>query len=365
MQRNAYFYSKIERCIKMKYVVGLGLFVMLSFASFAQRITRAEYVERYAALAIEEMQRTGIPASIKLAQACLESADGNSELSVKSNNHFGIKCYTSWKGERTYHDDDAKNECFRVYETVLESFKDHSEFLRNGQRYASLFSYKQTDYKNWAHGLKKAGYATNPQYAHLLIKIIEDYELHKYDKPNALVTKNEKSSAGPTVEKAQKTEKPSKVLMRSRTKAQKVATVPNPVLTPPNFATHKAVRQISGRDVFKNNNVEYVILQDEETVFSLSRKLSMPAWKLFSFNDLQRGIEMKTGDVVYIQPKKAKAEKPYISHTVTSGETFNSIAQLYGVKVDKLSKLNGVDKNQELTAGSNIFVGKVSPFTQP
>ncbi|MCL2327463.1 MAG: glucosaminidase domain-containing protein [Bacteroidetes bacterium] len=325
----------------MKYIVSLGLFVMLAFAGFGQRTTRAEYVERYAAIAIEEMQRTGIPASIKLAQACLESADGNSELARKSNNHFGIKCYSSWKGKRTYHDDDAKNECFRVYETVLESFKDHSEFLKNGQRYAFLFSYDQTDYKNWAHGLKKAGYATNPNYAQMLIKIIEEHELHKYDKPNALVANAEVQEKTP----------------------QKVrGAAPNPTLAPPNLMANKAVRQIAGRDVYRNNNVDYVILQDGETLFSLARKLSIPTWKLFSFNDLQKGEKVQAGDIIYIQPKKAKAEKPYISHKVASGETLHSIAQLYAVKVDKLAKLNTVDKNQEIVEGSNVFVGKVVSF---
>lgn len=326
----------------MKHISAFGLLVMLWFAGFGQRTTRPEYIERYAAIAIEEMQRTGIPASITLAQACLESADGNSELAQKSNNHFGIKCYSSWKGKRVYHDDDAKNECFRVYETVQESFKDHSEFLKNGQRYAFLFSYDQTDYKNWAHGLKKAGYATNPQYAYMLITIIEDYELHKYDKPNALAAKTQ------TQEKA-----PQKVR----------GTAPNPTLAPPNLMAKKAERQIAGRDVYRNNNIDYVILQNGETLFALARKLSIPVWKLFSFNDLQKGEEMQAGDVIYIQPKKAKAEKPYISHKVAVGETLHSIAQLYGVKIDKLVRLNGIEKNQELVEGTNVFVGKAMPFS--
>jgi len=334
----------------MKHIVSLGLLVMLWFAGFGQRATRAEYIERYAAIAVEEMQRTGIPASITLAQACLESGDGNSELARKSNNHFGIKCYSSWQGKRVYHDDDAKNECFRVYETVTESFKDHSEFLKNGQRYAFLFSYDQTDYKNWAHGLKKAGYATNPNYAPMLIKIIEDYELHKYDKPGALVA--EKS------DKAIHEDNTQKSLINKKVRGN----APNPALAPPNLMANKAVRQIAGRNVFRNNNVDYVILQDGETLFSLAQKLSMPAWKLFSFNDLPKGAVLQTGDIIYIQPKKAKAEKPYISHKVAGGETLHSIAQLYAVKVDKLAKLNTIDKNQEIVEGSNVFVGKSVSF---
>lgn len=353
MPQFSYICRKIKFTLKMKRIFGLALGVMLAVAVFGQRISRAEYIERYAAIAIEEMQRTGIPASITLAQACLESADGNSELSRKSNNHFGIKCYNSWKGKKAFHDDDAKNECFRVYESVLESFKDHSEFLKNGQRYAFLFSYDQTDYKNWAHGLKKAGYATNPNYAQLLIRIIEENELHKYDKPNALV-------AGKT-EKEKREVNEQKHLIGKKVRHS----APAPALAPPHLEANKAVRTVGGRNVFKNNNTEYVILQDDETLFSLARKLSMPAWKLFSYNDLQKGEELHAGDIIYLQPKKAKAEKSYLSHKVTAGETLHSIAQLYAVKVDKLAKLNVIDKNQELTEGSNIFVGKVAPFGQP
>ena len=159
----------------------LVLFLLLfSFQLSAQNLTRNEYIDKYKDEAIYQMKKYKIPASITLAQGILESGDGNSELAKKSNNHFGIKCHSDWEGERVYHDDDKKNECFRKYNKVRDSYDDHSEFLLR-PRYASLFEYALTDYKSWAKGLKKAGYATNPNYAKHLIKIIEENELHKLD----------------------------------------------------------------------------------------------------------------------------------------------------------------------------------------
>lgn len=141
-----------------------------------------EYIKLYAAIAVREMHMHNIPASITLAQGVLESGSGKSELASKSNNHFGIKCHTEWQGKRVYHDDDEKGECFRKYKYVSSSFKDHSLFLTQRSRYRFLFSYKVTDYESWAHGLRKAGYATDPQYPAKLIRIIEDYKLHEFDR---------------------------------------------------------------------------------------------------------------------------------------------------------------------------------------
>lgn len=148
----------------------------------AQDMSRAEYISKYKDLAVAEMHQYGIPASITLAQGVLESGNGNSELARKSKNHFGIKCHSSWKGKKVYHDDDEAQECFRKYPTVAASYRDHSVFLQKA-RYANLFELAITDYKGWAKGLKKAGYATNPKYPELLIKIIEDNQLQQYDKP--------------------------------------------------------------------------------------------------------------------------------------------------------------------------------------
>jgi hypothetical protein len=159
----------------------LILFLFLGQYLFSQNISRGEYIERYKGEAIIQMKKYNIPASITLAQAILESADGNSELAKKSNNHFGIKCHSNWGGEKAFHDDDESDECFRAYKNVEESFEDHSKFLLK-ERYSDLFKLNIDDYKSWAKGLKKAGYATNPAYAKQLIRIIEDNNLSQFDK---------------------------------------------------------------------------------------------------------------------------------------------------------------------------------------
>lgn len=159
----------------------LILFLFLGQHLFSQNISRDEYIERYKGEAIIQMKKYNIPASITLAQAILESADGNSELAKKSNNHFGIKCHSNWEGEKVFHDDDRLDECFRAYKNVEESFEDHSKFLLK-ERYSDLFKLNIDDYKSWAKGLKKAGYATNPAYAIHLIRIIEDNNLSQFDK---------------------------------------------------------------------------------------------------------------------------------------------------------------------------------------
>lgn len=156
-------------------------FIVISVPLLSQRISREQYISMYKDIAVKQMTLYGIPASIIMAQACLESDNGNSTLAKNANNHFGIKCHNGWNGPGYLHDDDKKNECFRKYSSPEESFKDHSEFLKNGQRYKFLFSYGSTDYQSWAHGLKSAGYATTPKYAQLLIKVIEENDLHKLD----------------------------------------------------------------------------------------------------------------------------------------------------------------------------------------
>ena len=170
----------------------LILFLFLGQHLFSQNISRSEYIERYKGEAIFQMKKYNIPASITLAQAILESADGNSELAKKSNNHFGIKCHSNWEGEKVFHDDDESDECFRAYKNVEESFEDHSKFLLK-ERYSDLFKLNIDDYKSWAKGLKKAGYATNPDYAKHLIRIIEDNNLSQFDKEIDLVPSNSES----------------------------------------------------------------------------------------------------------------------------------------------------------------------------
>ena len=172
--------SSDNRQYKMKQVV-LTLFCALLALSLSAQSVQQQYIEKYAPVAVAEMQRSGVPASITLAQGLLESGSGRSTLATKGNNHFGIKCHSKWTGDTIHADDDRKNECFRKYKSADESFRDHSDFLRYSDRYKFLFELERTDYKGWAYGLKQAGYATDPTYASKLIKYVEDYNLSRYD----------------------------------------------------------------------------------------------------------------------------------------------------------------------------------------
>jgi LysM repeat protein len=283
------------------------LCLFLTGVLFAQpaerRITRSEYIDKYKEDAIQEMHHSGVPASITLAQGILESGDGNSPLALYANNHFGIKCHTTWKGETFIMDDDEKNECFRKYNSAYESFKDHSEFLTSRSRYAALFELNITDYKGWARGLKEAGYATNPKYADLLIALIEKHELNQYDNyakvPSKQLAKNKTSS----------------ILAESQSK----------------------------RVVKLRNNVKYTFVNPSDDVASIARDFNLNTWQVYKYNDLNKTDKLTDGEIIYLQPKRNKAAEEF--HTVKSGETMRTIAQLHGVKLKKLYKKN------------NMFVG--------
>ena len=224
-----------------------------------------EYVKQYAEYAMEQMRRYGIPASITLAQGICESSNGRSELSRKGNNHFGIKVGGAWNGKYMLKDDDAPNEKFRVYDSALESYEDHSLFLRKGQRYASLFTLSPTDYKGWAHGLKRAGYATNPNYGPLLINLIERYNLHQYDMQKATNTK--------PVDKLRET------------------------------------AQSADYRILCSNECYYTIAKNGDTFKSLGKRCNVSARRLRRYNEVDKNHQLKGGDIVYLTAKKRKAEK--------------------------------------------------------
>ncbi len=249
-----------------------------------------QYIHKYKDLAVEQMSRYKIPASITLAQGLLESGAGRSELTKRSNNHFGIKCGGNWNGKTTSYDDDARGECFRVYKNARESYEDHSRFLVNRPRYAALFKLKITDYKGWARGLKKAGYATNPNYANSLIQIIELYSLQQYDKSSG---KRSKSS-----------------------------------------------EPIVPHETYLSNELLYIVARDGDTFKSLSDEFDISKRKLIKYNDLYKDYQLQEGDIIYLQKKNRKALKPHIIHKVEAGESMHSIAQRYGMRLDNLYKLN-------------------------
>ena len=252
------------------------------------------YIKKYRELAVEEMKKYHIPASITLAQGLLESGAGQSALARKSNNHFGIKCGSDWYGKTVSHDDDALGECFRAYKHPKESYEDHSKFLAGRPRYASLFNLNITDYKGWARGLKKAGYATNPRYADQLIGIIELYELYKYDDKNYLkwIKKN-----------------------------------PNPHQT------------------YIANDLLYIVVRAGDSWKSISQEFDISQKKLRKYNDLYKGYALQVGDILYLEKKNKKAGKEHIVHVLRAGESMYSISQKYGIRLKNLYKLNKMDED--------------------
>lgn len=288
--------------------------------SFAQN-TRQQYIDKYKDLAITEMKRTGIPASITLAQGILESANGNSTLATKANNHFGIKCHSSWKGKTIRKDDDKKNECFRKYKTAYDSYIDHSDFLTRGQRYAFLFEYKPTDYKKWAKGLKKAGYATSKTYATRLIQIIEDYQLHQYDSDKHEAVADHKP------------EKKKRKRIR---------------LSKEDYAVQL------GRVIKEINGIKYIEAKKGDTYTKLTDEFQMLRFELYKYNDAPKGAKLQKGERIYLQPKRNKATKGKNYHKVVKGDTPRSISQLYGIKLKKILKRNQLSKGDKLKAGIKI-----------
>ncbi|MBP1637823.1 MAG: Mannosyl-glycoprotein endo-beta-N-acetylglucosamidase [Bacteroidetes bacterium] len=303
-----------------KTVIFLSL--MISFmASFAQNKSQAylNYIEKYAKLAIEQQQRFNIPASITLAQGLLESSAGQSELSQSSNNHFGIKCHNDWDGDKVYKkDDNVDPDCFRKYNEVEDSYIDHSLFLTNRRHYASLFELNPTDYKGWAYGLKKAGYASDAAYPAKLIKIIEDYELHKYDLGK---------------------------------KAEYLAT--NPKRLEKNMSTIKTTSSttLKGHTLFRNNKVLCVFSLPGDTYSSIADEFNISEKKILKYNDLAESTEILPGTIIYVKSKKNIASAEYMQHQVKDGENLYRISQKYAIKLKKLYDLNKLDYSQGASLG--------------
>jgi LysM repeat protein len=291
------------------------------------RMSKTDYVGQYADQAIREMHASGIPASITLAQGMLESDFGNSPLAKYANNHFGIKCHKGWEGPTFIQDDDEKNECFRKYYETYESYKDHSEFLRTRDRYATLFDLKTTDYKGWAKGLKKSGYATNPKYADLLIRIIEDNELYKYDK----VVKLKESEVVASVEK------------------------PKLKQEIPQLLNIRAVK-VSG------NNIKYVVAENGDTSANIAKKNEMGLWQILKYNDLDKRQTIMQGDIVYLQPKRNYATDDF--HVVKAGESLHSISQDHGVKMKRLLKMNEMSSDYVPKPGEKIRLREMSRINE-
>jgi len=302
------------------------------------RIDRRQYIEQYSDLAREEMKRTGIPASIILAQALLESNDGNSYLAIYGNNHFGIKCHKDWNGKKIYYDDDKHHECFRKYNSVNESFRDHSDFIRNSQRYAFLFSLGSSDFKGWAKGLKKAGYATNPHYARMLIKIIEENELHKLDD--------------------RKYEHLSGQEVKEEKSPRKEENTPVTEESPESVMSDEFVIPNMKRRVYQNNRIEYIIVKPGDTFESLTKEMGLLPRELYKYNELDKFSELHPGQILYLQPKRKQAVPGKEIHIAKEGDTMYSISQKYGIKLKSLYEMNGMKEGEEPAPGQKIKLRK-------
>lgn len=287
-----------------------AILVVVLLSVWAVKSPQEAYIEKYAGLAVAEMERTGIPASVTLAQAIIESNSGLSSMAVKGNNHFGIKCHRDWRGKTMAIDDDELQECFRVYDKVEDSYRDHSDFIRYSDRYKSLFSLKPTDYRGWANGLKKAGYATDPHYASKLIRKIEEYGLDKYD-------------------------------VRGGTGI--------PVPDSPDVLD--AVRPAAGfkeeysfsmeLPVYEKNGVPFVYALKGDTYESIAAANDLLAGEILRYNDVPKGTVLNQGEMVYLQTKKNKASKGLDKYIVSGEEeSFHMICQRFAVRESAIRKLN-------------------------
>lgn len=293
------------------------------------------YIEKYSAIAVSEMQRTGVPASITLAQGLLESNAGMSTLASKSNNHFGIKCHRDWKGGKTYMDDDAKDECFRVYKSAEASFRDHSDFLRYQDRYKSLFELDPTDYEGWARGLKKAGYATDPKYASKLIRLIEDYNLSRFDGGGSIIVP----------ETPAEVETPHEVKTRTGIAAS---------------GYNESVSVQLSRPVYQQNGVCFIYALEGETYSSIAASYNLFPKEILAINDLKSDPgRLSGGTVVYIERKKKQAAKGVDKYIVgPEGETIRDIAQRFGVREGNIRKMSGLTPDFEPLEGDTVLLRK-------
>jgi LysM repeat protein len=323
----------------------MPLFSALIFATAGaqQRAEIQAYIDKYKQVAIDEMVRAKIPASITIAQGILESSAGTSVLSRKSNNHFGIKCKEDWTGGKYYHDDDRPQECFRVYSSVNESYADHSDFLVTRPRYAPLFQLPVTSYKYWAFGLKEAGYATNPKYATMLIGYIEDYKLFELDQTGvALIEEKAKVIAKTSEPQPLEAEVSSKVV---------VTDVKPEVKTHESHPVTVIESKTSGisREEFTVNGLRALKAQANEDPFKAAYEYNIDYSSVMSYNDMVTGDRFREGQYIFLQPKKSRgAESTY---TVLAGENMHDIAQKTGVKVYDLYNKNAMKMNDQPRTG--------------
>jgi len=330
----------------------LLLFVLTLGAQVARpqaQNTVREYINTYRLIAIEEMQRTGVPAAIKLAQGIHETTAGTSDLVQRSNNHFGIKCKSNWTGESVSHTDDAPDECFRKYNSPEDSYRDHSDFLKNNQRYAALFRLKGEDYRGWAYGLKKAGYATNPKYPLLLIKLIEEYDLQDYSlmalgkkeipMQEWAVSKQDKPVTAGLIT-AVESEQSDETGMLSETSQQ-------------NYPDGE----------FHINETRVVFAEKGASLLSLALRYDIPLKRLLEFNEMAEQETLTRSQLIFLQRKRKTGDADF--HQVKAGESLYDIAQQRGIRMESLRELNHLTSDMLPAAGARLYLRKKADAPPP
>lgn len=331
--------------MKSKKLSFLLTFTLLSSLIFAQpsSVIR-KYIDTYKDIAIAEELRTGVPAAITLAQGIHETGAGTSDLVISSNNHFGIKCKSNWAGPAVYHDDDAKGECFRKYENPVDSYKDHSDFLRNRPYYTALFSLDPTDYEAWAYGLKKAGYATNPRYPQILIKLIKDYGLQEYTLTALEIRQKDPSGItwanGATSLKSESS-------FNARTEERK-STFTGGMKSYPSGVFHINDTKVT----FITKGTSYLKVAEENRV-SLSR--------LFDYNEMRPADVAAEDHLLYLQRKKKTGANEF--HVVSEGETLDRIAQVEGMRLESLLEFNMLRPGMQPRTGERLYLKTKAPIS--
>lgn len=309
-----------------------SLFCASLLSQAQSKITNAEYIKQWSPVAMSNMDEFGVPASIILAQGLLESGSGNSELARNGNNHFGIKCH-GWTGDKIYHDDDKKGECFRKYPSAQDSFDDHVKFLKGSSRYASLFELKSDNYKGWAKGLKSAGYATNPKYPQLLINIIEKNDLARFDNKKTRPKNTDSSVKG-----KDNKPKPKGVEVESPEPIAESTSVKYPVTV-------------------SDNRIKYVVAHGKEQLRELADALLLNEWQLKKYNDLPEIYTFSEGERVYIQPKRRNSKTEKIQ--VKEASNLREVSQVFGVKMKHLLRYNpNLEVGSTLKAGDVVWLKK-------
>lgn len=345
---------------QLSFIIGFCL--LIHTFSFAQNEKALNYINKYKDAAIEEMRRSGVPASITLAQGMLESGYGESELCKKSNNHFGIKCKNEWTGDKVYHDDDYKNECFRAYPSAADSYKDHSDFLKSRPWYASLFKLESTDYEGWAYGLKKAGYATEKDYPKKLIHIIQTYDLHKF----TLIAIEKKPVEKTEVEDAESTtNNPSKEIKKETVEVEKEDSLieekepidSETVINQSNSLGIDTSAKKSAKypdSIFTINHAKVIYAKEGTSLLSIANKFGLSLSNLLYYNDLKEMDVLDTDRLIFVERKLKKGAKDF--HIVQDKETLHEISQTEGVQLSSLLIYNKLNKSNAVKSGDKILL---------